>query len=341
MQAIVLTEPGHLAFDERPAPADPLPGHALVRVHRIGVCGTDFHAYRGRQTFFTYPRILGHELGVEIVAVNPAPDAPSPVAVGDHCAIEPYLYCGKCIACRQGRTNCCVNMQVMGVHVDGGMRPYLTVPLHHLHPSRTLSLDQLALVEMLTIGAHAVDRPATGAGETALVLGVGPIGLTVIQFAQAAGAHILAADIDEQRLAFCREQLGVEHTLLVGDTLADQVRDLTDGDMATIVFDATGNPASMNGSLRYLANAGRLVFVGHYPGDLSLSDPEFHRRETTLYGSRNSTARDFRRVISLMESGQVDTTPWITHRVAFPQVIDVFPTLLSPEVGVIKAVIEV
>lgn len=341
MQTIILTEPGHFEVIDSPHPGDPPPGHALVRIYRIGVCGTDLHAYRGRQTFFTYPRVLGHELGVEVEAVNPAPDTPSPIQVGDHCAVEAYLHCGVCIACRQGRPNCCTRIQVFGVHIDGGMRPYMVVPLNKLHPSVSLSLDQLALVEMLTIGAHAVDRPAVQPGEYALVLGVGPIGLTVIQFLQAAGATVIATDVDANRLAFCREAMGVQHVVPVGEGTLDTVRDVTSGDMPTLVFDATGNAISMNNSLKYLAQGGRLVFVGHHPGEVVLNDPEFHRRETTLYASRNSTAADYRRVIALMESGQVNTDPWISHRLEFPAVVADFPGLLDPAAGVIKAVIHV
>ena len=174
MQTIVLETPGSFTQVDRPDAPGPGPGEALVSVRRIGICGTDLHAFRGRQPFFQYPRVLGHELGVEVLAVGEGVEAICP---GDRCAIEPYLNCGKCIACRHGKTNCCASLQVLGVHTDGGMCERLIVPASKLHKSLTLTLDQLALVETLGIGAHAVDRAALMAGEVVLVIGAGPIGL--------------------------------------------------------------------------------------------------------------------------------------------------------------------
>lgn len=176
-----------------------------MRVHRVGVCGTDIHAYGGKQPFFNYPRLIGHELGVEVLKIGPSVEN---VQVGDRCAVEPYLNCEQCIACRRGKGNCCANMQVLGVHVDGGLREQFIVPARKLHPSRSLSFDQLALVETLAIGAHAVARAQIERGEWALVVGAGPIGLGAMQFAKQAGAHVIALDVNESRLRFCREVWG-------------------------------------------------------------------------------------------------------------------------------------
>jgi 2-desacetyl-2-hydroxyethyl bacteriochlorophyllide A dehydrogenase len=341
MKTLVLETPGHLRLTETPEPASPpKPGWALVRVRRIGVCGTDIHAFNGKQPFFNYPRILGHELGVEIAEIGAGPN-PENLAPGDRCSVEPYLNCGTCVACRQGKTNCCTTLQVMGVHTDGGQRAVIEVPLAKLHPSKKLTLDQLALVETLGIGAHAVDRAAVAAGEKVLVIGTGPIGLAVIQFAHAAGAEVIAADVNDARLAFCRSQLGVAHTVR-GDApdLVAQLAALTGGDLPTAVFDATGNARSMAASFAYPAHGGRLVFVGIFPGEVTFNDPDFHKRELTLMGSRNSRSADFRRIIRLIEEGKVDTTPWITHRAAFEDAAELFPSWVKPETGVLKAMIE-
>ena len=186
------------------------PGEALVRVHRVGVCGSDIHAFRGKQPFFTYPRVVGHELGVEILAVGPND---RDLKTGDRCAVEPYLHCGRCVACRRGKTNCCTSLQVLGVHTDGGMRECLTVPVAKLHRSQSLSLDQLALIEMLTIGAHAVRRAQLDPGENALIIGAGPIGLATMAFAQLVGARVSVLEISPWRRAFCRSHLKVERCL--------------------------------------------------------------------------------------------------------------------------------
>jgi 2-desacetyl-2-hydroxyethyl bacteriochlorophyllide A dehydrogenase len=339
LQTIILTEPGRFELTRTQPPREPPPGHALVRVDRIGVCGTDLHAFRGEQPFFSYPRILGHELGVEVVAL--APDVALDLAPGDRCAVEPYLDCGACVACRAGKINCCVRLQVLGVHTDGGMREQIVVPAAKLHRSAALSFEQLALVETLGIGAHAVGRARVRAGEWALVIGAGPIGLTVMQFARLAGARVIALDLEPGRLDFCRKHLGVEQTVMAGERALAVIQELTDGDLPTVVFDATGSPRSMHGAFHYVANGGRLVFVGLFQGDVTFHDPEFHRRELTLLASRNATGAELRRIIGLIEGGQIDTLPWITHRAPLAETPAQFPSWLRRESGVIKAMLTI
>lgn len=340
MKTLVLESPGKLVAAETAAPEKPAAGQALVRVHRVGVCGTDIHAFGGKQPFFTYPRILGHELGVEVLEVGPGVTR---VAPGDRCAVEPYMNCGKCVACRRGKPNCCVGLRVLGVHADGGHRELLLLPADKLHPSRKLGYDQLALVETLGIGAHAVDRAEFRPGETVAVVGAGPIGLAAIQFARAAGARVLVIDVNETRLAFCRERLGLPADDLIDARGADVVarlKALTDDELPTAVFDATGNPKSMAAAFDYPAHGGRLVFIGLFPGDVTFNDPNFHRRELTLLASRNSRPDDFTRIIELVESGRVDTSPWITHRAPLGEVPALFESWTRPESGVLKAMIE-
>ncbi|MDF2440651.1 MAG: hypothetical protein JWN98_1635 [Abditibacteriota bacterium] len=342
MKTIRLEEPGRLSLLTTAAPSsrqtDLQAGDALVRVHRIGVCGTDIHAFGGRQPFFTYPRILGHELGVEVLQVG---SVVTNVQPGDRCAVEPYLNCGQCIACRRGKPNCCTELKVLGVHTDGGMREQIVMPAHKLHPSQTLSLDQLALVETLGIGAHAVERAGVERDEFVLIVGAGPIGLTAMQFALEAGAQVIALDINEERLNFCREQLGVAHTINgVAHDALDALKAITSDDLPTTVFDATGNPKSMMAAFEYVAHGGKLVFIGLFQGDVSFNDPSFHRRELTLMSSRNARPDDFRRIIGLIEAGRIDTTPWITHRASFEDAVREFPSWVLPQNGVLKAMIE-
>lgn len=322
MLQIVLEKPGRFAARQVAEPTMP-EGHALIRIERIGVCGTDLHAFAGRQPFFTYPRVLGHELGAEILE---APPNAFGLRAGMRCAVEPYLYCGECQARAQGKTNCCERLRVLGVHMDGGMQPRFAVPLHLLHPSEELTLDQLALVETLGIGAHAVRRSGIQGDETVLVVGAGPIGLAVIQFAQAQRARVRVLELNPQRREFVR-QLGV-------DVLAEP-----NDDTASVVFDATGNKQSMEASFRYVSAGGKLVFVGLVLDQIAFDDPTFHRREITLLASRNS-ARLFPEIIHLIESGQIDTRPWITHRLALAEVPDRFPDL-PRQPDLVKAMIEV
>ncbi|MGC3988537.1 MAG: zinc-binding alcohol dehydrogenase family protein [Chthoniobacteraceae bacterium] len=295
MKTIRLENPGQLAFLETEDPVAPAAGEALVRVHRIGVCGTDLHAFGGEQPFFSYPRILGHELGVEVLAVG---DGVSNVKPGDRCSVEPYLNCEKCIACRRGKPNCCTNIQVLGVHADGGMRERFRLPARKLHTSAVLSFEQLALVETLGIGAHAVQRAQVEAGEFVLVIGAGPIGLASMQFAVEAGAKVIVLDINEDRLNFCQQQLQVPYAInALKENPLEALQRITASDLPTLVIDATGNPKSMLSSFEYPAHGGRIVFVGLFQGDVTFNDPNFHRRELTLMGSRNARPDDFTRII--------------------------------------------
>jgi 2-desacetyl-2-hydroxyethyl bacteriochlorophyllide A dehydrogenase len=336
MKAIVLETPGHLHIAEVSAPRDPEPGEALVRVHRAGVCGTDLHAFRGEQPFFAYPRVLGHELGVEVLALG----SPDPhLDVGDHCALEPYFYCGHCPACRRGKTNCCLHLKTFGVHIDGGLRGRVIVPARNLHPSPTLSYDQLALIEPLCIGAHAVARADLTPGERVLVVGAGPIGLAVAQSALLEGAELLVMDISERRRQFVRRQWPDIVCLDPGDDPVTSLKEHLGEDLPTAVFDATGNPASMEAAFAYAGHGARLIFVGLHLGTVTFRDQDFHRRETTLFSSRNATAADFRRVIAAVEADKIDLSRWITHRASFDSMSEAFPSWFDRDSGVIKAMV--
>jgi 2-desacetyl-2-hydroxyethyl bacteriochlorophyllide A dehydrogenase len=204
-----------------------------------------------------------------------------------------------------------------------------------------LTLDQLALVETLGIGCHAVDRAQVEPGEFVLVIGAGPIGLAVAQFAVEAGARVIVQDINAARLDFCRRQLHVPHTIdAARENVAEALRKITAGDLPTLVCDATGSAKSMMAAFDCPAPGGRLVFVGLFQGEVTFNDPNFHRRELTLLASRNARPADFERIIALIETGRIDTTPWITHRAPFARVPDEFAAWTRPETGVIKAMIE-
>ncbi|TBL75338.1 zinc-binding alcohol dehydrogenase family protein [Paenibacillus thalictri] len=337
MKTIVCEEPYRFVLKETETPV-PAAGEALIKIRRIGICGTDLHAYRGNQPFFTYPRILGHELSGEIAGLGPET---SGFALGDRVTVMPYLECGKCIACRSGRTNCCTSLLTLGVHCDGGMQEYYVMPVDHLIKADGLSLDQAAVVECLCIGAHAVERAALRQDEFALVIGAGPIGLGAMKYAKLAGAKVIAMDINEERLAFCKSWAPADYTVNVGNDPLRHIAEITGGDMPTAVLDATGNAKSMEASFQYAANGGRIVFVGLVKSDITFNDPEFHRKELTLMSSRNATRRNFEQVIDSIRGGHVDTDRFITHKSSFEQMIGVYDAWLKPETGVIKAMVEI
>lgn len=341
MKAIQLAEPKQFRVIDIPEPPAPGPGEAVVKVFRVGVCGTDYSGYLGKMPFFSYPRIPGHELGVEVVAVGPDVTNVKP---GDRASVEPYINCQRCYSCARGHTNCCENHQTLGVHCDGGLRPLFTIPARKLHVSKTLTFEQLALVETLGIGLHAVNRANPRPDETVLVIGAGPIGLSVIEFAKLAGSRVVVMDLNEQRLRFAREKMGVRETILSkGDFDADvkTFTDLTGGKLGNVVVDATGSARSMSSAYHYVGFAGRLVWVGITPDQLAFTQPLMHRREMTFLASRNAVSPEFTRIIRLIEGGMLDTRPWITHRAPFDAMVGEFTNWLKPETGVVKAMVEV
>ena len=336
MRAAVLVQPGSLEIQEVDEPTIPREDQALVRIRRVGICGTDLHAFRGRQPFLSYPRILGHELAVEVLEVG---SAGSGVAPGDLAAVRPAIGCGTCDACRRGFENACETLVVLGAHVDGGMRERLLVPAAALHRSSSLTLDELALVEPLSIGGHAVVRGSPEPGERSLVIGAGPIGLAVTAHLLARGVRPWLADVSPDRRAFAGRWSGADTLDLSPDAIG-ALRRVMGGQLPTLVFDATGSEASMRAAFDLLAHGGRLILVGLFQGDLSFHDPEFHRRELTVTGSRNATARDFERSIELIEAGRADVAAWITHRTTIESLPDAFSTWESVGSGVIKAIVD-
>jgi len=336
MKTITLVEPFRLQLSDTVPPTDLKPHEALVKVHRVGICGTDLHAFKGLQNFFSFPRILGHELAVEVLKVGSGARTYG-ISVGDFAAVNPYFSDGTCIACRQGKSNCCTNMQVIGVHSDGGMREQIVIPLANLYKAN-LNLNQLAQVEMLAIGAHAVRRARLEANENVLVVGAGPIGLGTAAFASLAAKQVFVVDVSAKRLSFVKA-LGFKSIDAKSDVTAS-LKEALEGDLPTAVFDATGNAKAMMSSVNYVAHGGQIIFVGHTKDELSFSNPSLHSRELSIHCSRNATHEDFETVIEALESGKIDVEAWITHRASPEELVEQFESWTKPETGVIKGILE-
>ena len=320
MQQLVLAAPGRFIEREVESPSNAT-DEALVRINRVGVCGSDFHAFAGRHPAYIYPRVLGHELSGIVIKASPNEFG---IKDGDRCAIDPYLNCGRCSMCLAGRTNCCERLEVIGIHRDGGMQELLPVPFRLLHHSETLALDELALVETLGIGAHAVKRSEATPGERALIIGAGPIGLGTALFAQAAGCIVTIAEQNEHRRLFAAQY---------GWNVVPNAT----GSIADLVFDATGSPQVMAESLYSVAPGGKLIFVGLTSDPVALNDSLFHKHEVTLLASRNS-AHQFPRVIRMLEAGEIDVKGWISHRLVLSELSTKFADL--PKLSnLIKAIV--
>ncbi|MET3667069.1 zinc-binding alcohol dehydrogenase family protein [Caulobacter sp. 1776] len=334
MDVLVCAAPGELKIERRPAP-EPGPDEVLLRVRRVGICGTDMHIYRGTQPFLSYPRVMGHELSGEVVS---APAA-SGLAKGDHAYVMPYLSCGTCPACAKGKPNCCMNIRVLGVHMDGGLCEFLAVPVGFVRKIDGVGLDEAAMVEFLAIGAHAVRRARIEPGQSALVVGAGPIGIAATLFAKLAGATVAVLDARADRLAFCREHLSADHVVTLSDATPTALAALTDGAFFDVVFDATGSAAAMQQGFAYVGHGGTYVLISVVSADITFSDPEFHKREMSLLASRNATVEDFDHVLSAIKAGKVPTAALNTHKASLKDLADALPGWMEPSAGVIKAIV--
>jgi 2-desacetyl-2-hydroxyethyl bacteriochlorophyllide A dehydrogenase len=337
VQSVVCIEPGRLVIEDRPRARRLAEDHVLIRIRRVGICGTDYHIYRGKQPYLTYPRVIGHEFSGEVAEAA----AGSSLVVGDRVTVTPYLSCGSCIACRKGRTNCCMRLEVLGVHRDGALAEYVSVPEGFVLKTNGLSFDDAAMIEFLSIGAHAVRRAAVDAHDRVLVVGAGPIGLAATAFCKLRGAQVTVVDSRQDRLQFALATLAANHAVPLTDGVADVLSALTDGDFFDVVFDATGNPQAMETGFRYVAHGGRYVLISVVSADIRFSDPEFHKREITLLASRNATLEDFQTVIDAILAGQISTSSFGTHRSSLLEAPEALPRWAEPTSGVIKAIVEI
>lgn len=335
MLTVICNEPGSLTAIERDKPVRQ-PGEVLIRVKRVGVCGTDLHIYTGNQPYLDYPRVMGHEFS----GVVEDADGTSALAVGDVVYVMPYLSCGTCIACRQGKTNCCTRIQVLGVHCDGAFTEYLSIPQAFVHKAVGVSLDQAAMIEFLSIGAHAVRRSNVQADKRVLVVGTGPIGIAAAIFANLRGAQVTVLDTRDDRLKFCSKHLNIHAAVKIGEGDKQALSDLTEGDFFDVVFDATGNARAMERGFEFIAHGGTYVMISVVRDSITFSDPEFHKREATLMGSRNATKEDFHYVEECLRNGLIPDAALNTHRLTLKNVAESFTTLLDPKQGVVKAIIE-
>lgn len=336
MKALVLTKPGELVYEERPMPSCGA-GELLVRVDAVCICGSDNHAIRGGHAMFTYPRVIGHEVAATVCAVG---SGVTGFQKGDRVCLMPCIYCGECRACRKGKTNACKQLQLFGVHTDGGLQEYFSAPAgHFLKIPFGASPEEISMIEPLTIGAHAVAKLNLQPEDRVLVIGAGPIGVSCAVNAQSYGARVTMADTSSQRREFVQNRFGFACLDPLSKDYLCRVEEITDGDLFDSVIDTTAAKISMENSWKWIANGGKIVFVGICGQTLELDGKSFHAREPSLYVTRNSTPEDFQRIVSLWCSGKLDPRQFVTHTAPFPQAAQAVLNWLSPEAGVFKGVI--
>ena len=336
MKAVVLKEPGRLVKEDVAAPGDPGEGEVLLKAKCLGICGTDLHAYKGRQPFFTYPRILGHEIAAEIVSLGKAVEG---LHKGDLCTLLPYRNTVVDQAVKNGKLNCGSGLAYMGVHEDGAMQEYFLRRAEDIFVTNGLSPEQTALIEPLAIGSHAIERSDIGPDDIVLVVGAGPIGISVITMGILKGANFIVTDTNENRLAFVKKHYPSVGTLKADEHLLNNDR-LYKGNLPTVVIDATGNRDSMLKCFDYVAHGGTIVYIGLFVGTVEFFDPLFHAKEITLKSSRAALPVDFKKIIRLMRSGHVKVDHLVTNRLRYETLTEAFPELYNPDMQVIKAVVE-
>lgn len=337
MKAALCVEPGRLEIVDREPAQRPKAGEARIAISHVGICGTDYHIFEGKHPFLEYPRVMGHEISASVVEAGEGVD----LTPGTRVIVNPYIACGTCIACRKEKPNCCTAIRVLGVHTDGAMCEEITVPADNLYPADDLSPEAAATVEFLAIGAHAVRRSLSPAGSRALVIGAGPIGLGTAIFARIAGHEVTLLDTSRERLSMAADRLGFTSGLMADDGLEAAAVAITGGDGFDVVYDATGYRPSMERAFRLVAHGGTLVLVSVVKEDITFSDPEFHKREMMLIGSRNATRIDFDHVRRSIADGLVPIDQLVTHRTTLAEVSRDLPRWASEKSGLIKALIKI
>jgi 2-desacetyl-2-hydroxyethyl bacteriochlorophyllide A dehydrogenase len=337
MKSIVLNQPREFIMVDQEHPGLPGPDEALLKVKCLGICGTDLHAYYGRQPFFTYPRILGHEIAAEVVSYG---ENVTHLKKGDLCTVLPYR--NKLIdqAVKNGKPNCGTGLAYMGVHEDGAMQEYFLYNADKVFPANGLKTEQVAMIEPLCIGSHAVERADVKPDDTVLVVGAGPIGIAVLTMGILKGARFIALDTNQQRLDFIKRKYAGVDTLKADKNTITSLKDFLHGDLPTIVIDATGNRESMIRCFDYVAHGGTITYVGLVTGNIEFNDPLFHAKEITLKSSRNALPDDFKKIIRLMREGLINIDGLVTHHLKFGNLAETFTSLYNPEEHVIKAVVE-
>jgi hypothetical protein len=317
MKTLLINAPGQFSYGEKSAPV-PAPGEVLLRIRRLGFCGSDLATFRGGNPLVTYPRIPGHEIAAVIEAVTP--DVPAEFAVGQAVTVMPYTTCGKCSSCRQKRFNACRHNQTLGVQQDGAFTDLIVAKWEKLVPSAGLGLRELALVEPLAVGFHAVSRGRVVASDRVLVFGCGMIGLGAISAAGLhRGANVIAVDVEDSKLTVAKKA-GASHVINSRtENLHERLLALTDGHGPDVAIEAVGNPATFVAAVDEVCFAGRVVYIGYAKAPVSYETKYFVMKELDILGSRNSTPADFRDVVAMLRSGRYPIEDTVTRTVPFAE----------------------
>lgn len=337
MKAVRISEAYKVEIIDIPEPEIEHPNDVKVKIKRVGICGSDMHIYYGTNPLATYPRIVGHEVAGEIVAIG---SKVNKVAVGDHVVIEPISYCGECYACKKGRPNVCKDVSVFGVHEDGGMLEFSIrseKQVHKVNPE--IDWDEAVMAEPYTIGAQATWRGNVQAGDTVFIQGAGPIGVTVLKMAKLRGATVIMSDFTNERLEFAKEN-GADYVINPSEVdVETEINKITNDEGANIVIDAVGLPQTFELSVNVASAAGNVVLLGFNATPSSIAQMLITKKELTITGSRLQT-NQFGKVIELINEKKLTHNGLITHKFPLSEIKEAFEFVGKNPQLVRKAVIE-
>lgn len=317
MKVVNLNEPNSIYVQDVPIAVKKIDSDVLIKVKALGICGSDIGAYKGTNPLVTYPRVIGHEIGGEVVEVA---ENDRGIKVGDKVIVEPYIPCYKCYPCSLGRTNCCVDLKVLGVHVDGGMTEYFSHPLNLVSKvPDDMEWKHVAMIEPLTIALHSIHRPKVAAGEHVLLIGAGPIGLLAAQVANVYGATPIVMDLVDERLELAKT-LGVKHTInITKENAVEKIKEITNGRMVEVVIEASGAKAAIQSALDYVSFAGRIALVGWPNTEIPLPTALITKKELDIVGSRTS-AGEFKEATELIYNKRINVDALISKVVTLDEV---------------------
>jgi len=312
MKKLLINEPGSVSLVDEAAP-EVKAGEILLGLKYVGFCGSDLSTYLGKNPMVQYPRVPGHEISAVIEEIGDS--VPEGFAVGEPVTVVPYTNCGQCPSCRRGRAYACQFNQTLGVQRDGAMQKVISVPWQKVLKAPKLNELELAMVEPLTVGFHAIDRGRVTDSDIVMVLGCGMIGAGAIVRAALRGATVIAVDIDDHKLNLAKN-LGANHTInSMTSDLHETLTGLTNGDGPDVVVEAAGNPITYRAAVDEVAFAGRVICIGYAAKEVSFATKLFVQKELDIMGSRNATPEDFRAVISYLERGTFPLEKMITQKV--------------------------
>lgn len=312
MKAIEITGPGKVCLSQREKPS-PKQGEVLLKVNRVGYCGSDLAAFKGLNPLVTYPRVPGHEIGATIVELG---DGITDWSVGQEVLVVPYFGCGNCSACLKGRFNCCMSNETLGVQRDGALCEYATAPVEKLIASEKLTLAELAIVEPLAVGFHAISRAQVTKTDSVAVIGCGAIGLGVIAGANFRDARVIAIDIEDSKATVAKACGAAEFVNSRTENVSERLKELTDGHGPDIIIEAVGHPTTYRMAVEEVCFAGRVVYIGWAKAPIEYETKYFVLKELDIRGSRNALSADFRNVITMLELGNFPLDAVITKTVS-------------------------